>query len=69
MILVGCVLLDLGLGVFGVFFFFITVEVINKTHEKEHGEGDNEEVDHVLDKIANCNMSGGVSTEEIRNVN
>lgn len=63
-----CVVFGFGLGVFGVFFLFAAVEVVNKAYKKEHGKGDDKEIDDVLDEITNCNVGGSVGAEEIGDI-
>lgn len=56
------------LGGFRVSFFFGAVDIINHADENEDDESNGEEINDVLNEIANGDMSGSVGAEEIWNV-
>lgn len=62
---VGGVLLVLGGFGVGVFF---AIEAVHHFDDNKDSEGDDEEIDDVLNKIAISDVSDGVGTEEVGNV-
>lgn len=56
----------LGFGSFGIFG---AVKFVHSANDDENREGDNEKVNDVLEEIAISNVSNGVGTEDVRNVN
>lgn len=66
------VIFCLCFGGFGLSFFvgsfFGAVHTVNETDKEKDDEGNRKKVDDILQKIAECDMGGGVCAEEIRNV-
>lgn len=52
-------------GLVGV---FLTVEAVHHLDDEEDSEGNNEEIDDILDKVAVSDVGGRVGTEEVGNV-
>lgn len=57
-------------GFFGVgnFFVVLAVHTVDKFDDNEDGEGNNDEVDNILEEVAISNVGNGISAEEIRDV-
>lgn len=46
------------LGCFGVGLFFRAIDIIDQTNKNENYESDGKEIDNILEKIANGDVSG-----------
>lgn len=46
----------------------LAIHAVDKAHDNENSEGDNKEIDDVLDEIAVGDMGNGVGAEDIGNV-
>lgn len=54
----GCFEILAVLGCFGVGLFFCAIDIIDQTNKNENYESDGKEIDNILEKIANGDVSG-----------
>lgn len=54
----GCFEILAVLGCFGVGLFFRAIDIIDQANKNENYESDGKEIDNILEKIANGDVSG-----------